>query len=101
MPIVGLAEAPISKLPRVAQASCCSSVSLRSSSRCSWMSPPAEKARSPAPVMTMQPTPSSASIALTASRSSADSWRFIAFSLSGRFRVRMPTPSSISTRICS
>jgi hypothetical protein len=64
------------------------------------MSPPAEKAR-PAPVTMMQPTASSASRRFTASCNSLDKRRFIALSLSGRFSVTIPTPSSISTRICS
>src|SRR5262245_43073662 len=62
------------------------------------MSPPAEKARLPAPVMTMHPTSSSALIRATASRSSAFSCAFIALSCSGRFRVRIATPSVFSTR---
>src|SRR6266849_8418639 len=74
-------------------------VYLRSSSRCSWMSPPAEKARSPAPVMTMQPTSSSALIRVTASRSSVPSWAFIALSCSGRFMVTIATPCVFSTRM--
>src|SRR3989442_1374936 len=74
-------------------------VYLRSPSRCSWMSPPAEKARSPAPVMTMQPTSSSALIRVTASRSSVPSWAFIALSCSGRFMVTIATPCVFSTRM--
>src|SRR5256712_9230188 len=74
-------------------------VYLRSSSRCSWMSPPAEKARFPAPVMTIQPTSSSVLIRLTASRSSAPSWAFIALSWSGRFMVTIATPCVFSTRM--
>src|SRR6266511_2833797 len=62
-------------------------------------SPPAEKARSPAPLMTMQPTSSSALIRLTASRSSAPSWAFIALSCSGRFMVTIATPCVFSTRM--
>src|SRR5579864_672461 len=65
------------------------------------MSPPAEKARVPAPVTTMQPIWSSRSSSLTASCNSPDSRRFIALSLSGRFKVTIPTPSARSTRICS
>jgi hypothetical protein len=65
------------------------------------MSPPAENARFPAPVMTMQPIASSASIRFTASCNSLDSCRFTALSLSGRLSVTIPTPSSASTRICS
>src|SRR2546428_3880720 len=74
-------------------------VYLRSSSRCSWMSPPAEKARSPAPVMTMQPTSSSALIRVTASRSSAPSWALPILSCSGRFMVTIATPCVFSTRM--
>src|SRR5881409_1621919 len=74
-------------------------VYLRSSSRCSWISPPAEKARFPAPVMTIQLTSSSALIRLTASRSSAPSWAFIALSCSGRFIVTIATPCVFSTRM--
>src|SRR5213594_3699669 len=74
-------------------------VYLRSSSRCSWISPPAEKARFPAPVMTIQPTSSSALIRLTASRSSAPSWAFMALSCSGRFMVTIATPCVFSTRM--
>src|SRR5438128_236092 len=74
-------------------------VYLRSSSRCPWRSPPAENARLPAPVMTIQPTSSSALIRLTASRSSAPSWAFIALSWSGRFMVTIATPCVFSTRM--
>jgi hypothetical protein len=101
IPITGLAQVAISRLPRPLRIlSSSAAVWRRSSSRCSWMSPPAEKAR-PAPVTTTQAIESSASNVLTASRSSLDRRRFIALSLSGRFSVTMPTPSSASTRICS
>src|SRR5881397_3961904 len=62
------------------------------------MSPPAENARVPAPVITMQPTSSSAFIRATASRSAALSSAFIALSCSGRFKVTIATPSVFSTR---
>src|SRR5215813_9426169 len=62
------------------------------------MSPPAEKARVPVPVMTRHPTSSSALIRATASRSSAFSCALIALSCSGRFKVRIATPSVFSTR---
>src|SRR5215470_9129919 len=62
------------------------------------MSPPAEKARVPAPVMTMHPTSSSVPSRATASRSSVFSCAFIALSCSGRFSVRIATPSAFSTR---
>src|SRR5215469_470922 len=62
------------------------------------MSPPAEKARVPDPVMTMQPTSSSAARRITPSCSSVLSRWFMALSCSGRFMVRMPTPSDFSTR---
>src|SRR5258706_10152724 len=65
------------------------------------MSPPAENAFSPAPVITMQPIVSSASAALTASRSSSVSWLFMALSWSERFMVRIATPRSCSTRMYS
>src|SRR5439155_2374096 len=62
------------------------------------MSPPAENALVPAPVMTMQPTSSSALARMTASCSSALSCWLIALSCSGRFMVRIATPSDFSTR---
>ncbi|MCH8149038.1 MAG: VCBS repeat-containing protein [Planctomycetes bacterium] len=64
-------------------------------------SPPAENARSPAPVIIRQPISSSAFIDTTASCNSRFSFRFMALRTSGRFSVIMATPSSFSRRICS
>ena len=63
----------------------------------SWMSPPAEKARSPLPVKMTALTASSASMSVTASSSSRVSSLLRAFSTLGRFRVIIPTPSLLST----
>ena len=65
------------------------------------MSPPAENARSPEPVITKQPISSSAFIVITASCNSVFSFRFMAFKTSGRFKVMIATPSSFSNKICS
>ena len=66
--------------------------------RSSVRSCPAEKAR-PSPVSTTQRTASSASAALSASRSSACITLVKALSLSGRESVIIATPSTVSVRI--
>src|ERR671932_2385252 len=68
---------------------------------CSAMSPPAEDARSPAPVITIAPTSSSASSACRARSSWLTSSELSAFNLSGRFSVTSPTRPRRSTRIGS
>src|ERR687884_1852028 len=68
---------------------------------CSAMSPPAENARSPAPVMTIAPTSSSASSACRARSSWLTSSELSAFSFSGRLSVTRPTRPRRSTRIGS
>src|SRR6516164_9826933 len=65
------------------------------------MSPPAENALSPAPVMTRQPISSSTSSVFTASSNSTPSLRFMALRTCGLLSVTMPTPSSRATRMCS
>ena len=70
-------------------------------SRFSWMSAPAENARSPAPVITMAPMPSSSSAWVTNSSSSRTNCRLRAFKTSGRFNVTMATRSTWSVFIIS
>src|SRR5919201_5064672 len=72
-----------------------------SAATCSAMSPPAEKARAPAPVMTMAPTSSSPSNSCRACSSWFTSAELSAFNLSGRFNVTSPTRPRRSTRIGS
>src|SRR5215213_6454838 len=62
------------------------------------MSPPAENARSPAPVSTITAIWSSASKSSIAWTSSAVSAALIALCFSGRFKVAMPTGPRRSTR---
>ena len=68
----------------------------------SWMSAPAENARSPVPVKMTALTSSSASMSLMASSSWLYTSRLRAFKTSGLFSLMVPTPSFFSTtRICS
>src|SRR5207244_2400587 len=68
---------------------------------CSAMSPPAEKARSPAPVMTIAPMSSSASSCCNACSRRSTRWELSALSFSGRFNVTSPTRPRRSSRIGS
>src|SRR5919202_3742347 len=70
-----------------------------SAATCSAMSPPAEKARSPAPVMTMAPTSASSSSSCKARSSWLRSSELSAFNFSGLFSVTSPTGPRRSTRI--
>src|SRR5437764_4775940 len=72
-----------------------------SAATCSAMSPPAEKARSPAPVMTMAPISSSSSSSCSARSSWFTSSELSAFNFSGLFKVTSPTRPRRSTRIGS
>src|SRR6266568_8366990 len=72
-----------------------------SAATCSAMSPPAEKARSPAPVMTIAPIASSSSSSCMARSSWFTSSELSAFNLSGLFSVTSPTRPRRSTRIGS
>src|SRR5262245_63064236 len=65
---------------------------------CSAMSPPAEKARSPDPVITIAPVASSSSRSWRACANSSTSWELKALSLAGRFKVTRPTPPRRSRR---
>ena len=67
---------------------------------CAPMSAPAQNPR-PAPVTTIAASPGSSLAASIASTNSKFIWRVQAFSLSGRFRVRMRVRPRSSTRICS
>jgi hypothetical protein len=65
------------------------------------MSPPAENALSPAPVMTRQPIASSASSSLHRVEQLGPELAVHGVEGLGLLSVTMPTPSSRSTRMCS
>ena len=67
----------------------------------SFMSAPAENARSPIPVKTIAITAGSASISARASSISRYMPLLIALRTSGRFKVTVPTPSAFSTMMFS
>ncbi|MNV96821.1 hypothetical protein D3C71_1918650 [compost metagenome] len=63
------------------------------------MSAPAEKARSPAPVTMIARTAASASSASNVSSMAAARAVLMAFSLAGRFRVRVAIPPAVTHRM--